>query len=270
MLTSHMAAIEEHLLAISGIPANTGHPLHKGTPREAFIRTFLEGHLNSTVQIGSGEIIDSSSKPGGLRNQFDIVVFKRNYPKLDFGGGISGLLVESVVATIEIKSTLDKAGVLQAVRAAAAAKRLEKNEFRSFQAGYVPPSVLSFVVAYDGPANVDTAHRWLKEAYAEEGISEPVLPEGAERVMVAGPALEGIFILGKGYMTFDNAPHGVIHDQQRKAFPAGRWALVQAERGSILALFLHLTAATGNLDGAWLNPLPYLGAFKASSVSFKQ
>lgn len=120
MLYSHMKAVEEHLLAISKVPANSGHSLHKGTPREAFIREFLEKHLNSTVAIGTGEIIDSRSKPNEQRNQFDIVIYKRNYPKLDFGGGVSGFLAESVVATIEVKSTLDKAGIEQAVRAARA------------------------------------------------------------------------------------------------------------------------------------------------------
>lgn len=56
MLSSHMKAVEEQLLAISKIPANSGHSLHKGTPREAFIREFLEKHLNSTVAVGTGEI----------------------------------------------------------------------------------------------------------------------------------------------------------------------------------------------------------------------
>ena len=90
MLTAHMNAVENHLLAISKIPANSGHSLHKGTPREAFIREFLESHLNTTVSIGSGEIIDSKSAPNEKRNQFDIVIYKRNYPRLDFGGGING------------------------------------------------------------------------------------------------------------------------------------------------------------------------------------
>jgi hypothetical protein len=66
--------------------------LHKGTPREAFIREFLEGHLPENVAIGTGEIIDSTSKPNSPRNQFDIVIYRKSYPKLDFGGGVSGLL----------------------------------------------------------------------------------------------------------------------------------------------------------------------------------
>src|SRR5262245_6929336 len=37
MLKAHLDAVEQHLLHISQIPANAGHALHRGTPREAFI-----------------------------------------------------------------------------------------------------------------------------------------------------------------------------------------------------------------------------------------
>src|SRR5712692_83027 len=105
MLKSHVDAVEGSLLETSKIPANSGHSIHKGTPREAFIRQFLEGHLSERVAVGTGEIIDANSKPKEQRNQIDIVIYKRDYPRLDFGGGINGFLVESVVATIEVKST---------------------------------------------------------------------------------------------------------------------------------------------------------------------
>jgi len=66
-------AKENALISISRIPANSGHSLHKGTPREAFIREFLQSHLPENVAIGTGEIIDASSQPRAQRNQFDIV-----------------------------------------------------------------------------------------------------------------------------------------------------------------------------------------------------
>ena len=74
MLRTHMDTVENQLLVTSRIPANSGHTLHKGTPREAFIREFLEGHLPSNVAIGTGEIIDANSQPGQQRNQYDIVI----------------------------------------------------------------------------------------------------------------------------------------------------------------------------------------------------
>jgi hypothetical protein len=59
-----MDAREDALIAISRIPANSGHSLHKGTPREAFIREFLESHLPENVAIGTGEIIDAKTALG--------------------------------------------------------------------------------------------------------------------------------------------------------------------------------------------------------------
>jgi len=49
MLKSHMDAVEEQLIATSKIPANSGHSLHKGTPREAFIKEFLQKHLPNAL-----------------------------------------------------------------------------------------------------------------------------------------------------------------------------------------------------------------------------
>ena len=187
--------------------------------------------MNSTVAIGTGEIIDFQSQPGEKRNQFDIVIYKRNYPRLDFGGGVNGFLVESVVATIEVKSTLDQSGIEQAVRAARNAKALKKHEVKSFSSGYIPPSILSFVVAYDGPAKMKTAHTWVKEVYQSEGITEPDMPAEGDRSIIASPALEGVFILGKGFLNFDNAPYGFVRQELRNTRPQIRWAIADTERG---------------------------------------
>jgi hypothetical protein len=102
LLQQHINDVETHLLQTSRIPANAGHTLHRGTPREAFIRQFLQSHLTELIGFGTGEIIDSNSQPRQQRNQIDILLYKKNYPKLDFGGGISGFLAESVASTIEV------------------------------------------------------------------------------------------------------------------------------------------------------------------------
>src|SRR5277367_2846337 len=102
MLKAHLDAVERHLLAISKVPANAGHTLHRGTPREAFIKEFLISHLSARASVGTGEIIDATSLPRQQRNQFDIVIYKADYPKIDLGGGISAFLAESVIATIEV------------------------------------------------------------------------------------------------------------------------------------------------------------------------
>lgn len=148
MLKSHMDAVENSLISISQIPANAGHTLHRGTPREAFIKEFLEGHLSANVAIGTGEIIDADSQPRAQRNQFDIVIYKNNHPKLDFGGGINGFMIESAIATIEVKSLLDQSAIDQSVKAAHVVKSLTPNINTSFTTDWIPPRILNFVVAY--------------------------------------------------------------------------------------------------------------------------
>lgn len=149
MLKSHMDAQEKSLLAISEIPESSGHPLHRGTPREAFIKEFLVGHLPENLAIGSGELIAADSKPAEPRNQFDIVIYKKNYPKLDFGGDIGGFLIESAVATVEVKSTITKEDLKVAIRAAIAAKGLSKNVVSSFSSGYIPPCLTMLLLIRD-------------------------------------------------------------------------------------------------------------------------
>jgi hypothetical protein len=123
LLKAHLEAVEQHLLAISRIPANAGHMLHRGTPREAFVKEFLIGHLSARLAVGSGEIIDASSLPREQRNQFDIIIYRADYPKIDLGGGINAFLAESVVATIEVKSLLNESELDVAIKSASNAKR---------------------------------------------------------------------------------------------------------------------------------------------------
>ena len=261
-----MEAIEKSLLVISQIPANSGHSLHKGTPREAFIKEFLIAHLPETVAIGSGEIIDSSSAPRSKRNQYDIVIYNKSYPKLDFGGGVSGFLIESVIATVEVKSTLTKSDLAQAIGAARNAKLLTPQFVTSFTSGYIPPKILNYVVAYDGPASMHTVQGWLHEIHAQMNISIPDLPQDSERLRFPSPTIDGIFILGKGFSYFDNVPNGFHDAASRGKYPAVKWLYADTSSGNLLLLFLYLQSATANIAGRWLNPVPYLSTFHVPGI----
>ncbi|HFZ8842073.1 TPA: DUF6602 domain-containing protein, partial [Salmonella enterica subsp. enterica serovar Virchow] len=191
-----MNATENHLVSISQIPANAGHTLHRGTPREAFIKEFLSGHLSSNVAIGSGEIIDSNSQPRVQRNQYDIVIYKNNYPKLDFGGGVNGFLIESVIATIEVKSLLDQSAIDQSVKAAHNAKVLNPSINKSFSTGWVPPKIINYVVAYDGPAQMNTVYNWILNSHQTNRIPLPSWNQQT-KYQTPGTALDGVVLLNK-------------------------------------------------------------------------
>ena len=107
MLKSHLDYIEKVLLAQSKIARNPGHPNLKGSPREWFIRQFLEDHLPSNLEIGQGEIIDENSRPKQKRPQVDIIIYRRDMPKIAYSKYDTAYLAEGVMATIESKSYLN-------------------------------------------------------------------------------------------------------------------------------------------------------------------
>ena len=263
MLKSHMDAQEDALLARSRIAANIGHSLHKGTPREDFVKDFLRDHLSESVSIGSGEIIDASSKPNEQRNQIDIVIYKRDYPKLNFSPTINGFLAESVVATIEIKSTLDREGLRQSIKTAANTKKLKKNLVTSLHTGYQPPSILNYVVAYDGPVQMTTVYNWIDPVHQELNIKYPIMgATGGERMKIASPSVDAIFVLGKGFIHFDNTPLGFMTDQMRLQNPSWKWVVANGDQGNLLLLFLLLTAAVSSISVSRLDPIPYIKGFE--------
>ncbi len=262
MLAAHMNAVEASLVANSRIPANAGHMLHRGTPREAFIKQFLEIHLSSNVAIGTGEIIDATSSPRDARRQFDIVIYKNSYPKLDLGGGISCFLIESVVATIEVKSLLDQAGINQSVAAAHSAKALTPNVKASFSGGWIPPRVLNFVVAYDGPAQMSTAHGWIMNAHSSQGIPMPTWTTQT-KIHTPGTALDGVFLLERGFVKLDNTPLS-LNDEPASCL--GTHVICDSPVGTLLMLFLSLQEACNNIEAAWLNPIPYIQAVEFQTI----
>lgn len=267
MLKTHLASIEKTLITQAIVQESTGHTIHKGTPREFFIRDFLENHLSANVAIGTGEIIDSLSKPGQQRNQYDIVIYYKNYPKLNFGGNISGFLIESVVATIEVKSNLTENELHKAIKAAKNCKNLHPNVESSFISGYLPPKPLNYVVAYDGPASMQTVYGWLPKIFSDENINTVKLPINQfERIDTPSHSIDGIFVLGKGFLYYDNVPFGFINDEARQQKPDIKWCFADTNAGSLLLFFLFLQKATQNSQTNWLNPLPYLSNFKVNGI----
>jgi hypothetical protein len=216
-------------------------------------------HLSEKLRVGTGEIIDANSEPRQPRNQFDIVIYKADYPRIDLGGGINAFLSESVVATIEVKSVLTEVELDRAIANATAAKRLARNLVTSFHAGYVPPGILSYVVAYDGPAQIQTVYGWLKRSEQQRGLNQNNLPDPQQgRHSVLSESVEGVFLLGRGTIVFDNAPVSLVNDEVRQRIPDGKYQVLPQNSGNLLWLFLLLTSASSNSTAQWANLVPYL------------
>lgn len=258
LLQEHLRAVEDVLLAKSRIPANAGHSLHKGTPRENFLKSFLTDHLSERVAVGQGEIIDARTQNSDPRHQNDIIIYRRNFPRITFDQAISAYLAESVVATIEVKSTLSKDELGKAIRAAHDIKQLERHDRNVLSMGYRPPSILSYVVAYDGPASMGTVNSWLNPIHRELGLSYPLI-SSQNRLTTPSPSLDGIFVLGKGFVLFANSPFTFpAVDQAFQQMSNINWFFADTQSDNLMVLFLLVTNATANIAETYLDSSAYL------------
>jgi len=95
-----------------------------GNAREALINGVLSRILPSIYEVGTGEIIDHLGKHS---RQIDIVIARRDFPSLSLPSGSKVYPVESVLATIEVKSELNKKNLYQALENCASVSDLAPN-----------------------------------------------------------------------------------------------------------------------------------------------
>ena len=88
------------------------HEIDADSPRSAFIRSVLDLFLPSSYAIGSGRIIDSS---GNSSDPIDIVIYRRDFPRLNLPGSADVFIYESVLATIEVRTKLVRKTLFQAL-----------------------------------------------------------------------------------------------------------------------------------------------------------
>src|SRR5262249_26276826 len=93
----------------------------------------------------------------------------------------------------------------------------------------------------------ETTYQWIKNVYAEKNISEPRHPVPS-RIQTASPALDGVFVLGRGFCSFENMPCGLITPDNELQHPDCWWSLSSCDRGSLAYLFFKLTVATNYMD----------------------
>jgi hypothetical protein len=258
-LKAHFDAVERALLAMGNVVGGAGHPVHIGTPREWLLRSFLSQHLPSSIELGTGEVISADSKPKDSRRQYDLIVHRREHPRVDYGGGISAYLIEAVSATVEVKSTLTYAGFRKASTAAHQLKAMRKAIATGVAFGTPLPSPVCYVVAYGGPASLNTVYEWIHRFSRDERLAFPRLPPAVrDRVNVTCPGIDAIFILGKGFLYFDNAPIGWLPENVRERDPDISWLWVNQPEGNLLHFFLLLNTMVSGFKHEQINPVEYM------------
>ncbi|MEX2491449.1 MAG: DUF6602 domain-containing protein [Nitrospirales bacterium] len=228
MLESHINAIEEVLLAQSRTAKNAGHPNLRGGPREWFIRDFLQNHLPSTLEIGQGEIIDSDSvpnpKPHEYRPQVDVVIYRRDLPKISYSISDCAYLIEGVLATIESKSVLTAHELRKANESVAKNSKLKKSPSGGFMVGKEILKPYTYLVAYDGPSNLKTVADWMINQVKEDS-------------WIPDDMMDMIIVLGKGVVwRLEAFPELNIQGATQNNY----WAYINQNNKNLLMLFVHM------------------------------
>lgn len=217
LLESHFDAIEQLLLAQSNIAQNAGHNNLKGGPREWFIREFLADNLPSILEIGQGEIIDQNSEPNPSRengrNQVDAVIYSSHFPKLKYSINDFAFLIEGVLATIEVKSVLNRDDFMKACIASGRHKSMGRGSFLN-----------SYLITYKCDTTWETISDWL--------ISVP-----KESKTSIDKCIDIVVILGKGIIINNATTKIQLVDKQKEM---GNWLYIPQNKNNIYGMFAHM------------------------------
>ncbi len=122
-----------------------------GSVREQLIKDFLTSHLPELVTVVSGQIADAK---GNYSKQQDMVLVLKSMPRLPFASGNDLIFCEGVIATIEVKSTLDKPTLIEIGKNILSIRKLKPNisstAIMGNIAGWNPNRVYTGIIAYEG------------------------------------------------------------------------------------------------------------------------
>jgi hypothetical protein len=131
-----------------------------GDSREDIVKSFLHDYLPRNLAFERGEVFNTN---GAVSNQVDIIIHDPAVPVFKTPQ-LSLFPIESVVATCEVKTTLDRERLNQAVENVQSVKRLVK---KSDSRPTMPP--YGIVFAFEGSA--ETIRENLMVTYKERSVT---------------------------------------------------------------------------------------------------
>jgi hypothetical protein len=99
------------------------HPGEVGRVRENLLREFLASFCPRGFELGTGFVFDAN---GNISNQQDIVIFRNSYYPIFNVGGLQHFPAESVVAVLEVKSSLGTRELKNALDGIGSVKKLDR------------------------------------------------------------------------------------------------------------------------------------------------
>lgn len=150
------------------------HGVMMGNAREFFVANVLKSVLPPSLHIGTGKIIDVK---GNTSKQVDVIIYDPQFPVMETSKGQGMYLVDGVIAAIEIKSTLDKqklwdaldnclsVGSLEvATHDQSAARRLFDNEWSVLRLNWPATYIFGFQSKTDSIKTLgDIVEDWWKQ-----------------------------------------------------------------------------------------------------------
>ena len=105
---------------------------------------------------------------------------------------------------------------------------------------------------------METVNGWLNPIHQELSISYSVI-SSENRLTTPSPSLDGIFVLGKGFVLFANSPFTFAAIEQiRQQGVNVNWYFADTASDNLMLLFLLLTNVTTNIGETYLDPYAYL------------
>jgi len=118
-------SIIQFALSRSKAASELMHSGLRGRAREIFAKDLLTPFLSPNVGACTGIVVDSS---GGSSHQIDIIIYDKTLiPSLMFTGEEGIVPIESVLATVEVKSTLTRDELKKSIQNAHSVKHLHAN-----------------------------------------------------------------------------------------------------------------------------------------------
>jgi hypothetical protein len=187
-LEQYFRDLEDALLAQARASGILKSSTAKGNAREQFVNRLFEDQLPRRLGVEQGEVIDSHERSSG---QVDCILVdsQSNAYRL---GGQSLAPVESVIAVVEVKSTLAGKELERAVRKIASVKALARSEHHGFYVTSsdnqsrvpVPPvTPAGYIVGYTGPDRMKIGETLTKHT---EWFNEDWFRFGPEVICVLG------------------------------------------------------------------------------------
>lgn len=147
LLDDYLHSVISGYVAQAKAISNIKHKLTKGQIREFFIQNLLQHFLPGYLDVASGIVMNNR---GEQSKETDIIIYDtRLLPPFLFSGNLNIFPIESVVATIEVKSFLNKPSLEKAERDAThLTETIWKNNKRLVSPD--PPLPLPCLFGFDG------------------------------------------------------------------------------------------------------------------------